>query len=244
MLFIAVGMPRAGSGWHYNLIHDLVVASGGTDARTIRKRFLLAPILTEVNCNIGAMNPHRLLPVMVPAVFGSRFVIKAHSRPTDIVRRFIEGGTIRATYIYRDPRAALLSAYDYGKHGLENGIPNAFSNLDTIEKAVEFIKKYVYQREDWIRIPEVLHTRYEDFLSDYDAEVARILELLEIKSETSAVLAAVAKYRPGQQAEGQHLGLHYYKGQPERFRTALTPEQLAYCNEVLGPSIEKMGYTL
>ena len=25
-LIVSVGMPRAGSGWHYNLIHDLVVA--------------------------------------------------------------------------------------------------------------------------------------------------------------------------------------------------------------------------
>jgi hypothetical protein len=45
-------MPRAGSGWHYNLIHDLVVAGGGQDARQIRQRFHLERFLTEVNCNM------------------------------------------------------------------------------------------------------------------------------------------------------------------------------------------------
>lgn len=244
MLFVAVGMPRAGSGWHYNLIHDLVVASGGDASREIRKRFLLSPILTEVNCNIGTLSPQRLLPVMVPSMFGKKYVVKVHSGPTGIVQRQIHRGAIKAAYIYRDPRAALLSAHEYGKRILERGRPNAFSHLDTIEKAVSFMEEYVGYWEEWMAIPEVLHTRYEDFLGDYDKEVARLLDFLEIKEKSPAVLAAVARYRPGQQAEGQHQGLHYFKGQPERFRTALTPEQLAYCNEVLGPGIQKMGYDL
>ena len=31
MIILSVGMPRAGSGWHYNLIHDLM-----TDPRLCR----------------------------------------------------------------------------------------------------------------------------------------------------------------------------------------------------------------
>lgn len=243
MLFLSVGMPRAGSGWHYNLIHDLVVAAGGDDARQVRERFFLSPILTEVNCNIGTLKPKRLLPVMVPAVLGKDFVVKAHSGPTDLARRYIQRGRIKAAYIYRDPRAALLSAHEYGQRILERGRPNAFSHLDTIEKAVDFMKEYVDIWEQWMELPGVLRTSYEDFLSDYDQEVKRLLEFLEIKADKSRVLAAIARYRPGQ-ATKEHQGLHYFKGQPERFRTALTPEQLAYCNEVLGSAIERMGYRL
>ena len=75
MIELAVGMPRAGTGWHYNLIHDLVVAAGGRDAREIRRRYLLSPILTEVNCNIGALTKKRLIPVMVPSILGNHFAI-------------------------------------------------------------------------------------------------------------------------------------------------------------------------
>src|SRR5690606_17442749 len=78
MIILAAGMPRAGSGWHYNLTHDIVVATGGDDARQIRKRFLLAPILTEVNCNIGSLSIKRLGPVLVPAMLGNTFAIKTH----------------------------------------------------------------------------------------------------------------------------------------------------------------------
>lgn len=53
MFYVSAGMPRAGSGWFYNIMHDLVVAMGGEDAREIRRRFLLQPILTEINCSFG-----------------------------------------------------------------------------------------------------------------------------------------------------------------------------------------------
>ena len=59
-LILSVGMPRAGSGWYYNLTHDLMVAAGFQDGREIRKRYHLESILSEVNCNVGALTPHRL----------------------------------------------------------------------------------------------------------------------------------------------------------------------------------------
>mgnify|MGYP001139047165 CR=1 FL=1 len=40
MIVLSVGMPRAGSGWHYNLIHDLMEAAGYTDAQAILDRCL------------------------------------------------------------------------------------------------------------------------------------------------------------------------------------------------------------
>ena len=112
MIELAVGMPRAGTGWHYNLIHDLVVAAGGRDAREIRKRYFLSPILTEVNCNIGALTKKRLIPVMAPSILGNHFAIKAHAGPEPFALRQIRQGRNRVCYIYRDPRAALLSASD------------------------------------------------------------------------------------------------------------------------------------
>ena len=50
MIVLSVGMPRAGSAWHYNLIHDLMQTSGCADARDIRRQFHLESILTEAIC--------------------------------------------------------------------------------------------------------------------------------------------------------------------------------------------------
>ena len=81
-LIISAGMPRAGSGWCYNLIHDLVVAGGAQDARVIRQKYHLQRILTEVNCNISTLRINRILPVMVPVLMGNKFAIKTHAGPS------------------------------------------------------------------------------------------------------------------------------------------------------------------
>lgn len=241
MVILAAGMPRAGSGWHYNLVHDLVVAAGGQDARVIRRRFLLAPILTEVNCNIGALTTKRLLPVMLPALLGRRFVIKTHAGPRRLARRLVATGWLKPVYVYRDPRAAALSAYEYGRRGVADGRPNAFSHLGSIEAALEFMGLYVGIWEAWRALPQTLVMRYEDLLGDYEAETARLLAALGLAADQPAVAAARDKYRPGQTRK-EDRGLHFHKGQAERFRTALTPEQLGRAAELFGPALQQMGY--
>src|SRR4030066_1856377 len=143
VLVISIGMPRAGSGWHYNLIHELVLASGGKDARQIRKQYHFQNILTEVNCNISTLNPIRLLPVLMPTLLGNTFAVKTHAGPTGTALELIRHGRVLPTDIYRDPRAALLSAYEYGQRGLDRGRPNAFSPLTSLDKAVQHMRPSV-----------------------------------------------------------------------------------------------------
>ena len=243
MLVLSVGMPRAGSGWHYNLVHDLVVASGGQDARVIRRQYRLGSILTEVNCNIGALTAKRVLPVSVPALLGKTFVVKAHAGPKPLALSMIRSGLMRPTYIYRDPRAALLSAYEYGQRGIEDRRENAFSHLTSIEKAIDFMLEYVHIWEAWVDCDKALIVRYEDLLDDYEAETSRLLAFLGMEAGENAVDDVVDKYRPGQARRGEK-GMHFVHGQAERFRTVLTPGQLEACAQAFGPYLARMGYVL
>ena len=143
MIVLSVGMPRAGSGWHYNLIHELMKTTGCANAREIREQYRLQSILTEVNCNIGVLSLRRLGMVTVPALLGNTFVIKAHAAPTTWSRLLSTLGLLRITYIYRDPRDAMLSAYEYGQRALEKGRPNAFSHLSDFDKSLAFMEEYV-----------------------------------------------------------------------------------------------------
>ncbi len=180
MIVLSVGMPRAGSGWHYNLIHDLMATTGCAEARQIREKYRLQGILTEVNCNIGVLSARRLAMVTVPALMGNTFVIKAHSAPTSGSRLLQRLGLLRITYIYRDPRDAMLSAYDYGQRALQKGRPNAFSHLTDFQKSLEFILEYVHIWEKWMKEKDVLIARYEDLLTNYDNEVARLVPFLKL----------------------------------------------------------------
>ena len=240
MIVLSVGMPRAGSGWHYNLIHDLMQTTGCDEARDIRERFRLQKILTEVNCNIGVLSLRRLGMVAIPALLGKTFVIKAHSAPTTWSRILQRLGLLRITYIYRDPRDAMLSAYDYGRRSLAKGRPNAFSHLSDFEKSLAFMSDYVRIWEKWIGEQDTLITQYETLLTDYDNETKRLVEFLGLDGSRPEVRAVIEKYRPGQ-AEGQQ-GLHFFKGKIGRFRQSYSKEEQATLVDHFGAYLNKMGY--
>lgn len=242
MIVLSVGMPRAGSGWHYNLIHDLMKTTGSADAGEIREKYHLQGILTEVNSNIGVLSLRRLAMVTVPALAGNTFVIKAHSRPTTWSRLLSAMGLLRASYIFRDPRDAMLSAYEYGLRALARGRPNAFSHLNDFEKSLAFMEEYVRIWEEWQQERGVLIARYEDLLRDYDREAARLVEFYRLDGSRPEVREVIEKYRP-EKAEGQE-GLHFHKGKIGRFREVYSAEQQEVMEKQFGPYLQKMGYEI
>ena len=240
MIVLSVGMPRAGSGWHYNLIHDLMKTTGCADARDIREKFRLQKILTEVNCNIGVLSARRLGMVAIPALMGNTFVIKAHAGPTTTSRLFQRVGLLHITYIYRDPRDAMLSAFDFGQRALQKGRPNAFSHLTDFDKSLAFIMDYVRIWEKWTREKNVLIARYEDLLTNYDSEARRLVEFLRLRADQPEVQKVIEAFRP-EKGEGQQ-GLHFFKGRIGRFRESYSAEQQAILKEKMGAYLARMGY--
>lgn len=240
MIVLSVGMPRAGSGWHFNLIHDLMKTTGCADARDIREKYKLQKILTEVNCNIGVLSARRLGMVAIPALMGNTFVIKAHAGPTTTSRLFQRLGLLHITYIYRDPRDAMLSAFDFGQRALQKGRPNAFSHLTDFDKSLAFIMDYVRIWEKWTREKNVLIARYEDLLTNYDSEVTRLVEFLQLRADQADVRKVTEAFRP-EKGEGQQ-GLHFFKGRIGRFRESYSAEQQTILKEKMGAYLSRMGY--
>ena len=242
MIVLSVGMPRAGSGWHYNLIHDLLKTGGSRDSGEIRKRYHLEGILTEVNCNIGVLSIRRLAMLLRPALSGNTFVIKAHSAPTLASRLLHRWGLLRITYIYRDPRDAMLSAYEYGRRSILKGRPNAFSHLTDFESTLKFMLDYVHIWQAWIKEKNVLAARYEDLLTDYERESTRLVKYLQLDPDDITVRKVISDYSPGV-VEGQ-TGLHFYKGKIGRFRQEYDSEQQARLIMKFGKFLPRMGYSV
>ena len=241
MIVLSVGMPRAGSGWHYNIIHDLMDVAGFDDAREVREQYRLQSILTEVNVNIGVLSLRRLGMVMIPALLGRDFVLKAHAGPTLWSRTLAALGLLRIVYIYRDPRDAMLSAYEYGQRTAAKGRPNFFAQFDTFEKTLDFMSDYIDIWQAWMKEKRVLTTRYEDLLMDYDAEIEKLLAYLSLDLEDDAVQGVVENYRPGKADAGQQ-GLHFFKGKIGRYKEAYTNDQQAQMRARFGAALQKMGY--
>ncbi|MCF6278476.1 MAG: sulfotransferase domain-containing protein [Anaerolineales bacterium] len=241
MIVLSVGMPRAGSGWHYNVIHDLMATTGCAEARDIREQYRLQRILTEVNCNIGVLSLRRLAMVLVPAMAGNTFVIKAHAGPTRWSRLLADRGVMRILYIYRDPRDAMLSAFEYGQRSIQKGRPNFFSRLTDFDKTLDFMADYVGIWKAWMAQTNVLHARYEDLLTNYDVETQRLVQYLGLDAEDDAVQAVLTQYRPGQTDAGQQ-GLHFFKGKIGRFREAYSQREQEVISARFGDALERMGY--
>ena len=240
MIILSVGMPRAGSGWHYNLIHDLMKTTGAVDARVIREKYRLQSILTEVNYNIGVLSARRLGMVTLPALLGNTFVIKAHAGPSPTSRLLQSLGLLRVTYIYRDPRDAMLSAFEYGQRGLNRGRPNAFSHLTDFQKSLDFIMDYVRIWERWNGEKNVHITRYEDLQTDYVNQVSQLVKFLKLDGDKAEIQKVIESYH-GPVVEGQK-GLHFNKGQIGRFRESYSAEQQAILREKMGTYLVRMGY--
>ncbi|MEW5870939.1 MAG: sulfotransferase domain-containing protein [Chloroflexota bacterium] len=243
MIILSIGMPRAGSGWYYNLTNDLMLAGSAQDARRIRQRYHLQSILTEVNCNIGAFTPRRLMLVLLPALMGNTFVIKAHAGPTPLALFLARRGLLRPTYIYRDPRDAMLSAFENGERARRDGRSNAFSHLVDFETSLEFMQQYVYISEAWIACPQALHTRYEDLLTDYDTEVKRLVNFLPLQPDDPGLQEIIEKYRP-ESSQPDQKGLHFSKGKIGRFRQKMSAEQQTRMAQVFSAYLEQMNYNL
>ena len=178
--------------------------------------------------------------VAIPALMGNTFVIKAHAGPTTTSRLFQRVGLLHTTYIYRDPRDAMLSAFDFGQRALQKGRPNAFSHLTDFDKSLAFIMDYVRIWEKWTKEKNVLIARYEDLLTNYDSEATRLVEFLRLRADQSEVQKVTEAFRP-EKGEGQQ-GLHFFKGKIGRYRESYSAEQQAVLKEKMGGYLLKMGY--
>ncbi len=243
MIVLSVGMPRAGSGWHYNIIHDLMDAAGYDEAREIREKYKLQKILTEVNCNIGVLSLRRLAMVSLPALMGRDFVLKAHAGPTTWSQTLVSLGLLLPIYIYRDPRDAMLSAFEYGQRSTAKGRPNFFSKLSNFDETLNFMADYVDIWAEWMKEKNTLTTRYEDLLIDYDAEMKKLLKYLNLDENEEKYQKVIEEYRPGKAEAGQE-GLHFFKGKIGRYKEAYTNAEQDQIRERFGSSIQKMGYEL
>lgn len=239
MIVLSAGMPRSGSAWYYSIIHDLLATTGGADAREMRVRYRLQNMLTDTYCNIGVLTVRRLGKVMVPALMGKTFAIKAHSGPTRASRLFQRLGLLRIAYIYRDPRDAMLSAFEAGQDALHNGRINAFSHLTDFEKSLDFIMGYVRIWEKWTKEKNVLLCRYEDLLTKYDLEITRLIGFLPLNGDNPEVQKVIERYRPGMAVQEQ---LHFHVGKVGRFRESFTAQQQVILREKLAAYLPRMGY--
>jgi len=103
--------------------------------------------------------------------------------------------------------------------------------------------KYCLVWEGWMSKPGVQKARYEDLLTNYEAEVRKVLAYLSVQPNQHAVHEIIEKYRPGKAKEGKD-GLHFFKGQIGRFREVFSADDQQFMAEQFKPYLSRMGYEI
>ena len=254
MILLSVGMPKAGTGWLFNLQNDLFVAAGRSDVRRVRRRFHLHPLLKYANCNIGPLTVPRVLVIAALGILGLSFVVKTHAGPTPIVRLLLRVGLFRATYIYRDPRDAMLSAFDHGKQMRAAGMTNSFARLTSSEAGLAAVGRWLRVWSAWARTPGVLVMRYEDFKTDPQRHLQAVAELCLISVGRDEIEQLTGGYsttpKPSviQEPAGTQRvvlssdRLHFNKGMSGRFRSEMPVPLVAEFDRRFRRELSRMGY--
>ncbi|MCJ7734946.1 MAG: sulfotransferase domain-containing protein [Anaerolineales bacterium] len=240
-LYLSVGMPRAGSGWFHTITQILVLAGGGIGAQEIRKKYHLNRFLTEVNCNIGTISSYRILPVIAPLLFERNYVIKLHGGRKPLADVLMSTGFIKATYIFRDPRDAALSIFEYGQHAINNpNSSNDFSRIRTIEGAIEYLTPYIDIARGWISSKQTFVIKYENMFSDYHSIIQRLISFLDLNLEPQKAIDLIDHLKPGD--KGRRRYTHFKKGIMGRHREIFSAEQEDLCEKKFGDFLREQGY--
>lgn len=240
-LVLSASMESAGSGWLFNLTNELLKSVGNPDVRRIKEQYGLDDLLRWDNCNVGDLDEatwNRLQPALAD---GHTFVVKSHRKPTPLARRLCAEGLVKATYIYRDPRDVVVSAYKRGKVRRANGRKDSFARLRTIDLAIIWMRyRQIPVYKAWLAQPSTQFVRYEDLSNDGVGVLGLLSQHLGVAPSDADLQRLVLDYS-GENAR-QKPGTHYIHG--GRRREELTPGQLRRCNWLCGSTIELMGYEL
>lgn len=244
MLIISAGMQKSGSAYFYNVINDLLVASGkGKDAREIKERWDLDEELKWHNNNIGELTFGKLFKLWKISLRDGSFVVKTHAGPSRAAEILGRLGMVRVVYSYRDPRDVLLSAIDHGKRILEEGEQHTFAKMATFDDAIDS-----KQFRNWLRIwkdyassPGVLSLQYEEMLENPSDVARRIEKFLRLPVDEKSREDILWKYSKDN-TEGDRTGMHFNKASSARHISEMTEEQQQRCRDAFGSVLVEMGY--
>jgi len=242
MLIISSGMQKSGSAYFYNVINEMIVASGkGVDARQLKHDRGLDDVMKWHNNNIGSLTLPKLVKLWRISVNDGTFAVKTHSGPGQSVKLLNRLGAIRIVYCYRDPRDVLLSAVDHGNQILNNSENHTFAKMVDFDKALKSVKSWLEIWKAYTEMPGVLTVKYEEMMQDPVSVAKKIEDFLDISIAPETRQDILWKYSKDN-SEGDRKGMHFNKAKTSRYKTDMTEEQRSLCKEVFNNFLLTMGY--
>ena len=246
MYYISNSMPKSASTLVYRLTTKAIVSTFGINGQralfdAIKNGELPGGGGFVRNCSTSDV----LRKLQTLSEKKGPFAVKAHVPLTAPLRDAIESGHVRVTYIYRDPRDAMLSAMSNYQQTKDTERVE-FSAFDTLDAALRKYVKIAQTAVAWKESGRAIILRYEEFINDMVGAMDRVMrELGVIVSQEQlsehVIAATELQKRPGLQ-ERPVSNLRFNKGVAGRFRTELSPEDLEKSTMALDKWLRILGY--
>ncbi len=243
MIILSAGMPKSGSGYIYNVLNEMIIASGCSDARDIKQRFQLENIMRGYNNNIGRLNLNKLLKLYRVSLQAGLFCAKTHAAPHPLVRPAIEFGMMGVIYIYRDPRDVILSVIDHGRKLLGEGKKHTFAQTADFDSAFCRLPNWFNTWSIYQELPGAINLKYEGLIQEPLKTVRNIAEFFKLRVDEQRLRDILWKYSRFNPA-GERKGLHYNKGKAFRYIREMSSEQKKRFIDQYGTIIMEMGYSI
>ncbi len=234
-------MQKSGSAYFYNVINELVIRTGGKDARDVKAAHGLDRVMQWHNNNIGKLSLAKLIKLWRVSLEAGTFVVKTHKGPSLATSALNRLRLIKVIYGYRDPRDVLLSAIDHGKRILDTGGDPTFARMVDFDTAVQEVESWLRIWKRYAAMPGILMLRYEDMVDNAPETVQAIEQFLGLSigsEERQEILWKYSRSNP----DGDRTAMHFNKAKTFRYKTEMTQEQKAKCQAAFGEYLASMRY--
>lgn len=243
MVVLSASMPKSGSAYFYNIINELLIATGKVDARQIKKRRNLDQLMKWHDNNIKTLLFNKLFKLWLISILEGTFAVKTHHPPTLSLKVFNNLGSYKIIYCYRDPRDVLLSALDFGRKIIANGRGHDFPKINDFDESLEHVKLWLCVWKRYYNMSGVLMVRYEDMMErpiEITKQIENYLSISITDKQREEILWKYSRDNPN----GDRTGMHFNKARVFRYKQEMLDVQKIKCQEAFGDYINEMGYDI
>ena len=246
MIIISASMPRSASRFLHFATIDLLSVTGNLHSTELIKDIKKTPLkrfdFIEIN-------------KLIKASKYTSFAVRTHQKPHFFINHYLKKGAFIATYMYRDPRDVICSALELGCKIRNSGNTQRHfgvgpyknvAKLFKLEDAILWFKWILYPRwKLWMKAPNTIHFRYEDFVANPFTHLKNVADFIEIEVSDSEIAEIIENHNNKKgSSEYQTLGGGniFNKGIPSRFTKDLSPKQITFINKKLEKELLNTGY--
>ncbi len=250
MLIVSGGLQKSGSGWLYNILHDLLKLQYGYDSRKIKTIYSLEEFLIDDNNFVPKLNAQSAEALAKPLHEGKVIIIKTHNYPDisffNYMQKYHLMDKVKLLYSMRDPRDVVMSVIDHGK--VQTDHPR-MSFAKNIKKGVMIVFDYLIKAEEWLINNNAVKIKYETLNENTLETIINLNTLLELGIDIEVIQTVVKYYDKNNMEDNESIEksfdrIHFNKAKSFRYKEEMNNTDLELCNRFFNYYIQAMKYDI